>query len=114
MMEVIAAIFILVVVTDLIFDFFIGASRNSRKNDDVFAMSLAFESTLNTLNPKSYTIEELKKVLKQEADLNNLDTRKVHLEISSEGKKAFVRFLQKGRQIYRTELQLPWKNFGWA
>ena len=107
MMEVIAAIFILVVITDLIFDFFIGAARNGRKNDDAFAMSLAFESTLNSLDPKSYTLDDLKEVLRKEAYSNNLDTRKIHWEITAEGKKVFVRFLQEGRQIFRTELLLP-------
>ena len=47
LMETVVAVFILVVVLDMVFDFFISARKNSQKNDDSFAMSLALESTVN-------------------------------------------------------------------
>ena len=107
LMETIVAIAILVIVLDLVFDFFIGARTNSRKNDDAFAMSLAFESTINQLNPKKYDLKSLEAVLKKEAAANSFSQRKISWKLTEKDKSIDIRFFRKGKQIFDAELLLP-------
>ena len=107
LMETIVAIFILVVIMDLVFDFFIGARKNSRKNDDAFAMSLAFESTISQLNPKNYDLKGLENLLQKEAEANSFTERKITWKLVEKEKSIEIRFFRKGKQIFDTELMLP-------
>jgi len=107
LMETVVAIFILIVVMDLLFDFFIGARKNSQKNDDAFAMSLALESTLSQLNPQKYSFEDLKKALENEAKANSLFKREITWKFIKKEGAVDLRFFRKGTQIFSTELKLP-------
>ena len=107
LIEIVVSIFILILVMDLIFDFFIGARKNSQKNDDSFALSLAIESTLNQLDPKKYDVSQLEDLLKKEALANSFSKREISWKLQEKNKSIDLRFYRKGKQIFSTELLLP-------
>ena len=107
LLETIVAVFILAVIVDLIFDFFIGARLNNRKNDDSFAMSLALESTVNQLNPQKYSLKDLEEILFREAANNSFQERGITWKAVLQQKSVELRFFRKEKQIFQTELLLP-------
>ena len=107
LIESAVAIFILILAIDLIFDFFISSHKNSRSNDDSFALALSVESTLNSLDPAKYEIEDLKKALTAEALNNSLSLRGINWSITQNQKSALLEFYRDKKLIYKTELLLP-------
>lgn len=107
LMETVVAIVILLIIMDIVFDFFVGARKNSRKNDDALAMALAFESTVKQLNPKKYSLNDLKEVLRKEAEANSFSKREISWKLLQKDGKIDIRFFSKGKQIFETELLLP-------
>lgn len=106
-METIVAIFILAVSIDLIFDFFIASGKNTRQHQDAFAVSLVLDSTISQLDPKNYTLEQLQKTLKEEAENNTFSKRGIIWVLQKNNKEVEISFLRNSETIYKTELKLP-------
>ena len=107
LLEMMAALAVFMICIDLVLQVVLQSHKAFAHNDSRFTVSLVMENILEELDPKSYSIEELEDILKEENELNEMTKKGITWKVEKVEGKASIQFIHKERVVFKTLLELP-------